>query len=418
MQKIDVLTTDGRRRLSLIERNTFYSAPTSDDQSGCTSSSADSSISQLKLQLALDLGGMGLWDFDLVSGRMQWDERWQEAVGFSAEEGADYQSFLTRVHEADREQVSAALTTAMSSEGSGLCDIRFRIVPAEEQPPRFLALHGQTLFSEEQGVKKPVRFLATVMDITDRVQGEEALKRSEKLATAGKLAATIAHEINNPLEAISNLLFLARQTESPSEVHHYLEFAEQELTRVVHLTTQTLRFHRQSTEALPTDLGDLCRSVLDLYGSRIVKKGIKVRLALRPAPHLVVFASELRQVIANFVVNAIDATSPGGILHVRLRAASSPIDGATGLRLTIADTGNGIAPADLPHIFEPFFTTKGEAGTGLGLWVSKQILEKHRGAISVKSSRRSDCSGTVFSIFLPQAKANSLHGGILQSKVA
>ncbi|HEX4068000.1 MAG TPA: ATP-binding protein [Acidobacteriaceae bacterium] len=245
--------------------------------------------------------------------------------------------------------------------------------------------------------------------IRDQMQqyarAQDALRRSEKLAVTGRLAASIAHEINNPLEAVTNLLFLMRSSENPSQAHSYLASADQELARVAEITRQTLRFYREPSHPVETEVAGVLRSVLVLYSSRLAAAGVIVESEIE-APSATVLASpgELRQVIANIVGNAIDAMRHGGRLRVRI-SEEQPSDESARLRLTIADTGSGIPPSLLPTIFEPFVTTKGETGTGLGLWVTGEIIRRNGWTIRVRSHCGPDKSGTIFSITMPLSSA-------------
>jgi PAS domain S-box-containing protein len=248
-----------------------------------------------------------------------------------------------------------------------------------------------------------------VLDASDRIRSEEALRRTEKLAATGRLAASIAHEINNPLAAITNLLFLLRnfcQLEDPAL--KYVSMAEHEAHRIAEITQQTLRFYRQSTLPTRAKMSELLDSVLSLYQSRLNTLNIHVELEYDPEMDLFCFAGELRQVVANLVANSIDATSGGGRLLVRARRSRSwQAPEQTGVRFTLADTGAGMEPAVRKRIFEAFFTTKEVTGTGLGLWVSHEIIVKHRGLVHVRSRTQSQGkdSGTVFEIFIPDDAA-------------
>ena len=225
---------------------------------------------------------------------------------------------------------------------------------------------------------------------------QEALLRSEKLAVTGRLAASIAHEINNPLEAVTNLLFLMRADLSRDQRDKYLAQAEQELARVAEITKQTLRFYREPSQPTATRIISVLDSVLLLFGQRLLGAGIQVQREER-APSATVLSTpgELRQVIANLVGNAIDAMRTGGRLRIRISQNGRLI------RLTIADTGTGIPRDVLPTIFEPFVTTKGETGTGLGLWVTAEILQRNRWGVRVRSCSTPGRSGTIFSIVIP-----------------
>jgi PAS domain S-box-containing protein len=253
---------------------------------------------------------------------------------------------------------------------------------------------------------KVARWFGTNTDVTSQKRAEEALIRTEKLAAAGRLAASISHEINNPLEAVTNLIYLVES--SPGLSNHdrgLLRQAQAELSRVSHITTHTLRFYRDPTKAAPVKMSELLDSVIALYQGRLTQGGIQVHRRYQNSCEYVGFSGELRQVIANLIGNALDAMRQGGTLHVRVHRSSHFRTGDAGLRILVADSGHGMNRAVLRHIFEPFFTTKESTGTGLGLFVSKGIVEKSGGSLSVRSSDRPGCSGTVFSIFLPnQAK--------------
>jgi signal transduction histidine kinase len=217
----------------------------------------------------------------------------------------------------------------------------------------------------------------------------------------GRLAASIAHEINNPLESVTNLLFLARNSSNLESVRKYLDIAESELTRVSQIATQTLRFHRQSSRATPTRVYEILDNVLALYHGRTLNAGIKVVKQYHETTALTCFADELRQVFANLISNAIDATPSGGTIVVRKRERTDWRTGRRGVRVTVADSGQGMSAETKRRIFEAFFTTKGNTGTGLGLWVSHGIVEKHGGIFKVRSSQDAKHHGTVFSLFIP-----------------
>ncbi|MFN2976438.1 two-component system sensor histidine kinase NtrB [Terriglobus aquaticus] len=249
-----------------------------------------------------------------------------------------------------------------------------------------------------------------VTEVTERLLSEEALRRSEKLAAAGRLAASIAHEINNPLESVTNLLYLLSLDETLApDSQSYVAMAQQELSRVSEITQQTLRFYRQSSLPSDTHVADVLKSVLVLHQGKLHAAGIQVRK--RIAEDVVVFGytGELRQLLANLVGNAADAMPHGGTLHLRVRRGTRGDEG--GIWITVADTGTGMTEAVRKRIFEPFFTTKEATGTGLGLWVSTEIVGKHRGTIQVRSRAavapttialvQQRPTGTVFRLFFP-----------------
>ncbi|MGE5205653.1 MAG: ATP-binding protein [Chlamydiota bacterium] len=228
--------------------------------------------------------------------------------------------------------------------------------------------------------------------LEERARTEAALIKTERLATAGRLAATIAHEINNPLEAVTNLIYLARSAPA-GEVGSYLQMVEDELARIARITKMTLGFYRDSGAPTPVDVAELLREVLALYGAKLRAKNIRVQTDVECPQNVLGSKGELRQVVANLVANAVDVLPNGGSLTLTVHDS----DGAVQLR--VSDNGPGIPPENLSRIFEAFFTTKAELGTGLGLWVSRQIVEKHGGTISVESTP----AGTCFTVSLPCA---------------
>jgi two-component system, chemotaxis family, CheB/CheR fusion protein len=245
---------------------------------------------------------------------------------------------------------------------------------------------------------------AIARDITAQAQAEDALRRNEKLATAGRLTAAIAHEINNPLEALINLLYLARR--DPTRADQHLEMAEGEVQRIADISQQTLGFVREVSDARPVNVSSTLEEVLQLYALKLTAKKISTTKEFHEASEIRGFAGELRQLFFNLVVNAVDALPEGGQLRLRVSPAREwSASRSPGVRVIFADNGIGISKEDLPRVFEPFYTTKGDTGTGLGLWLSEGIVRKHGGQMRVRSCTRPGHSGTVFSIFLP-ATAN------------
>ena len=251
-----------------------------------------------------------------------------------------------------------------------------------------------------------LRGRARQYQIRDQMQqfelAQEALRRSEKLAVTGRLAASIAHEINNPLEAVTNLIYLLRSEARSEQAQRYLHEADQELARVAEITKHTLRFYREPNQAVRVDLVSVMDSVLALYHSRLVAAKVVVQREVhQTACNVLASPGELRQVIANIVGNALDAMRNGGRLILRISEGKAVANGSPRARLSIADTGHGIPRHILHTIFEPFITTKGETGTGLGLWVSAEIVRKNGWSIRVHSCTAPGRSGTAFSILMP-----------------
>jgi two-component system CheB/CheR fusion protein len=248
-------------------------------------------------------------------------------------------------------------------------------------------------------------------DITGSKLAEAALVKSEKLAAAGRLAATLAHEINNPLQAVTNLMsLLGRSPRLDAQEQGYARMAEDELRQVAHLTQQSLSFYRESTYPVAVNLEEVLDSVINIYVKRLKTKDITVAKQYRSeAMTIHSYPGEIRQLFSTLIVNAMEATNDGGTISIRvrksLRTKSSPIQG---VRVSIIDNGVGVPAHNTTRIFEPFFTSKGEQGTGLGLWVANGIVNRLGGSIQMRSSTRPGRSGTCFSIFLPKQMPNKI----------
>ena len=244
--------------------------------------------------------------------------------------------------------------------------------------------------------------LEITRDITAQVIAEEALRRNERLAAMGKLAGIVAHEINNPLEAITNAFYLLRRHPSlDEEAKYYAHIAEQELERVSHITKQTLSFYRESQKAVSVSVSELLDDVLELQQRpmQIAKITLERDYTSKGLVHG--FPSELKQVFMNLVSNAIQAMPEGGSMRIRLRETDGWRGRPAGVRVFITDTGVGITPENAKRLFEPFFTTKSTKGTGLGLWISRGIVQKHEGALRFRSVFTPTHTVTAFQIFLP-----------------
>jgi PAS domain S-box-containing protein len=250
------------------------------------------------------------------------------------------------------------------------------------------------------GRGKIVGVVMVFRDATTERKSQEVLRKTEKLAAAARLAATVAHEINNPLEAIGNLIYITKLTEGlPESAFTNLSLAEEELARVSHITRQTLGFYRESKQPNEVDLPTLVESVLNIYSNKLRTKNITLVRDFHDCPPIQALAGELKQAVANLVSNAADAVPHGGTICVRIDCHED--EASHTVKVIVEDNGPGIAPEHRDHIFEPFFTTKKDVGTGLGLWVTKEIIERHSGTVEVRSVNDTDPSGTAFSITLP-----------------
>jgi len=280
---------------------------------------------------------------------------------------------------------------------------------------RIIGLANHTVLRDAEGNFTPIedsaapirdgrgKLVGVVMvfrDASVERQTQEVLRKTEKLAAAARLAATVAHEINNPLEAIGNLVYLAKNADGiPPFAFEQLTIAEQELERISHITRQTLGFYRESNQPGSIDLPALVESILKMHANKFMTKNIQIQRDYGECPPIQGMAGELKQVVANLVSNAADAVPSNGTISIRLSCVENP--NGRFVQVSVEDDGPGIAEMHRTRIFEPFFTTKKDVGTGLGLWVSKEIVDRHGGTIQVASRADNGTSGTVFHVYLP-----------------
>ena len=243
-----------------------------------------------------------------------------------------------------------------------------------------------------------VGFSAIIRDTTTRRQAEKALLQNEKLASVGRLASSIAHEINNPLESVTNLLYILSTHVEDAETRQFVATAQEELARVSHIATHTLRFHKQSSNRTEVDLQLLAESILALYRARLDSSNVVAVPDCRGSLRLLCYEGEMRQILVNLVANAYDAMRTGGKLWIRAHAGRNWKTGRSGLRILVADNGAGMDSDTQARIFEPFFSTKGIGGTGLGLWITKDLVAKNGGRVTVRSTTRPGRSGTVIQL--------------------
>ncbi len=241
--------------------------------------------------------------------------------------------------------------------------------------------------------------IVVITDITDRKVADYALRTTEKLAESGRVAQSLAHEINNPLEAITNLLYLAESAATRENVKQFLSLANEELSRISRITKQSLSFHRDTLQPVPVDVGQIVREVVDVYGTIAADRSVKIVFHQRPSLSIMAFPGQLRQVFGNLVRNAAEAAAPHTEVIVRVRSCRR--SGGEGTRITIHDRGAGIPGNIRKKLFDPFFTTKELKGSGLGLWVSKAIISDHHGTLRFRSRTLNGLSGTTFEVFLP-----------------
>ncbi len=350
---------------------------------------------QQRLVLAQRASNSAVWDWDMLSGVIRWSNS-SDVYGVPTDSLDSFSRWAELLHPDDRGWVVERVERAIAAHSD--FDAEFRTVWPDGSV-HWLTCRGQVIYNGTT----PVRMVGIAMDVTGRKRAEEMMQRSEKLAMIGRLAASIAHEINNPLESVTNLLYLIEHHQSIApEARAYAEMAQRELSRVAHIARQTLGFYRESVTPTLVDLEELVDEILRLYARKLEKKNVRVERQYSLKGQVSLFPAEIRQVISNLLMNAFEASPEAGVITVRLSHGTDySRPEVRGTRIVISDNGHGI-PEDVRHkIFEAFFTTKGEKGTGLGLWVSNGIVQKHGGSIRLRSSTAPQHHGTVFSIFLP-----------------
>lgn len=319
-----------------------------------------------------------------------WNAGAEALYGWRREEavGQGLHRLLQTVFPGSQREVEAVLSEKKSWEGN--------LVQQTRNGREIVVACRKTVNREGNAILEVIR------DITGQVRAEEALRESEKLAAMGRVAGIIAHEINNPLAAITNIFYLLRNHPSLNdEARTYAAAAEQELVRVSHITRQTLSFYRESKEPTPVSVHELLDDVAELQHRTLQANKIQLKKKYANASNVTGFPGELRQVFMNLIANAVQAMPQGGVLRLQVHETTDWVTKRRGPSVSIIDTGVGIKPEDAQRLFEPFYSTKAAKGTGLGLWISKGILQKYSGRISYRSYRREGGCITCFRIFIP-----------------
>src|SRR5215475_7774414 len=352
--------------------------------------------SKESMHLAQRCVGIGIREWDLQNGKIVWSEEICRMHGIDpAFFDGKYESWMQRIHPEDSWRVHASIGEALAKHGD--YEVQYRVT-LPDKTQHWLELRGQAIAIGTTAVQ----MLGVAIDVSSRKIVEEALRRSEKLAATGQLAASIAHEINNPLAAVTNILYiLDTHPEMPAQLRELMRTGERELERVIHITKQTLAFYRDVSAPVMTSVPALIDEVLDVYARKIGEKSVIVERQFTQTEEVRAFPGELRQVFSNLVLNALEAVTDLGRIVIRVRRATGPDMQQHGVRITVADNGTGIASEHLSRIFEPFFTTKEAKGTGLGLWVSQGIVQKHHGSIRLRTSIDGVRHGTCIAVFIP-----------------
>ncbi len=336
---------------------------------------------------------------DLQGAIQLWNSGAENLYGWRREEvmGHDLHRVLQTVFPVPRSEINAALRDHGTWQGN--------LVQITKDGTEIVVAFQETLNHEQNAILEVGR------DITAQLRAEEALRETEKLAAMGRVAGIIAHEINNPLAAITNIFYLLRNHPSlDEEARRCADLAEQELQRVSHITRQTLSFYRESKQPIPVVVPELLEDVLTLQERALQVSRITLRKKYHCTCMVQGFPVELRQVFLNLISNAIQAMPDGGVLGVYVREITDWTTQRRGTSISILDTGSGIRPEDARRLFQPFFSTKSTKGTGLGLWISKGIIQKYDGRITCRSYRYNQKCATCFRIFLPVSSSVNTSG--------
>ena len=360
--------------------------------------------SESKLLLAIETARLGAWELNIATDALDASATCRQHFDWDADVLLSRTDAMDRLHPEDRPEVAKRLAATVQT---GLpYAAEFRVV-WKDGSVHWISASGRLLESDKgrSGAapdrNHPVRIAGVTLDITERVLSEAALRNADKLALVGRLSSSIAHEINNPLEAVTNLLYLLDKSELGGTEKEYVNLAQRELARVSDITAQTLTFNRQQNTHEHAVLTVILDSVIALYQGRLTTSNIQVIRDYTYQRPIFCYPGELRQVFTNLIANAFDATRRGGRIILRERRACHAATGRQGVQITIADTGSGMSSEVKKRIFEAFYSTKGNNGTGLGLWISRGIVEKHKGVLRFSTSTSEAHHGTVFTIFLP-----------------
>jgi two-component system NtrC family sensor kinase len=356
--------------------------------------------SQERFDLAQQKVKLGSWEWNIVTDQITWSNSLANLHGIENTAGfPSMEQWLQLVHADDRASLMQAIKAALAGEKD--YDVEFRSV-RPDGTIQWIAARG-AVFRDENGT--PTRMIGVSLDVTSRKLAEDALKETQRLLGAGRMAASVAHEINNPLAAVVNIIYLLRHNNSlNADALHLVEWADRELSRVAYIVSQTLGFYRQSDLPVAVNLRDAVCDVFELLKKKVEACSIEVFTSFECEGIVHGHSTEIRQIVSNLVVNALEAMPSRGKLFVKITPSKDwKNGGGKGVRLYVHDNGSGVAPSVRNQIFEPFFSTKSNKGTGLGLWVIRSIVEKYHGSIHFHSCV-GERGGTSFSVFLPTTK--------------
>ena len=340
---------------------------------------AEARFQRQRLGVALTAGKMGAYELNPAQNTLWWSPETYQLFGVTPSEfEPSRDSFAALIHPGDRVNFMQYWDENIAAFQP--INHEFRLLKPGDKD-RWISCRGIPKYDD---AGSPIQYSGLFLDITERKEAEQVLRQFEKISAAARLSSAIAHEINNPLTAATNLIYLAKATPGiPASVVDQLALAELELERVAHATRQALGFYRDTSRAERIDIPELIESVLNIFSTKIAEKKIKIVRDFLKCPPVYGVHGEIRQVISNLLANAIEAVKEGGAISLGAQPVDSGKEQA--IEIMVADDGHGIATEHLHHIFEPFFTTKRGTGMGLGLWVAKEIVDRHRGAIQVQS---------------------------------
>ena len=347
-------------------------------------------LSESRYRSLIDATSSLAWSSDPTGKFVEPQPAWSAYSGQTWEELRDY-GWAQALHPDDRERLVNEILGGAEDIAPHV--FRGRMWHAPSAAYRHCMVRAVPMKNDAGEVQE---WVGVIMDVHDQLLAEEKLRRTEQLATAGRLAATVAHEINNPLEAVTNLVYLSQQSTSLDDAsREYLNTASDELRRAAQIVRQTLGFYRENSAPKDSDVGEIVSEVLLLYRRNFMAKEIRIASEIAPGAIACVVPGEIRQVVANLITNAIDASSAHGEIGVEVKTRGDSVS------VRVSDKGTGISQENLGHLFEAFFTTKKDLGTGLGLWVSRGLIEKHNGTLTVETSTSQSDHGTTFTILLP-----------------
>ena len=360
---------------------------------------------EARLELELDGAYVGLFEWDLATNQSKWSEGFYTLHGLEAGGPASYEIWRSQVHPDDIERVEAEIRNGIDE--AGLVDVDYRILHPDGEI-RWTSLRAKV---ERNGQRVPVVMRGYSGDITRRRLADAALLEAEKLAIAGRMSAALAHEINNPLEAAYNLLYLARGLAAQGEQAELLDETLEQLRRVSEISHQTLRFARPA-KPRSVKASEVVESTLRLLGPKLRMSSVEVVADYRQSSMLWCSPGEMQQILTNVLNNAAEASREARTVTIRVRDS---IEWANreehGVRITISDTGPGMTAETLHRFREPFYTTKDGTGSGLGMWVVQELVKKMNGALSIRSGTLQRSHGTTISLFFPAVRvsANALN---------